>query len=42
MISKGQYVQAEKLLRKIAKTNKRPFDEAAFQRVKADQEKVCH
>ena len=42
MISKGQYGQAEKLLRKIAKTNKRRFDEEAFQRMKADQEKVCH
>jgi len=41
MISKGQYEQAEKLLRKIARTNKKPFDEEAFHRMKADQEKVC-
>ncbi|CAF3607706.1 unnamed protein product [Rotaria sp. Silwood1] len=40
MISKGQYEQAEKLLRKIAKTNKRPFDEEAFQRMIVDQEKA--
>ncbi len=40
MISKGHYEQAETLLRKIAKTNKRTFDEEAFQRLKNEQEKV--
>ncbi len=40
MISKGHYKQAEELLRKIAKTNKRTFDEEAFQQMKNEQEKV--
>jgi hypothetical protein len=40
MISKGRYKQAEVLLRKIAKTNKRTFDEEAFQQLKNEQEKV--
>jgi hypothetical protein len=40
MISKGHYRQAEVLLRKIAKTNKRTFDEEAFQQLKNQQEKV--
>ncbi|CAF3944130.1 unnamed protein product, partial [Adineta steineri] len=39
MISKGQYEEAEKELRKIAKTNNKPFNEEAFQRMIADQEK---
>ncbi len=40
MISKGHYKQAEELLRKIAKTNKRTFDEEAFQQLKNEQDKV--
>jgi len=40
MISKGHYKQAEILLRKIAKTNRRTFDEEAFQQLKTEQEKV--
>jgi len=40
MISKGRYKQAERLLRKMAKTNKRTFDEEAFQQLKDEQEKV--
>jgi hypothetical protein len=40
MISKGHYKQAEELLRKIAKTNHRTFDENAFQQLKNEQEKV--
>jgi hypothetical protein len=37
MISKGHYQQAEVLLRKIAKTNKRTFNEEAFQQLKNEQ-----
>ena len=40
MISKGKYDQAEALLRKIAKTNKRVFDEVAFQQLKDEQKRV--
>ncbi len=40
MVSKGRYKQAERLLRKMAKTNKRTFDEKAFQQLKDEQEKV--
>jgi hypothetical protein len=40
MISKGHYKQAEILLRKMAKTNRRTFDEEAFQQLKTEQEKV--
>jgi hypothetical protein len=40
MISKGHYKQAEELLRKIAKTNKRTFDEEAFQQLKNEHEEV--
>ncbi|CAF1464326.1 unnamed protein product, partial [Rotaria sordida] len=39
LLVKGQYQQVEKLLRKIAKTNKRTFDKEAFQRMKTEQEK---
>ncbi|CAF4680516.1 unnamed protein product [Rotaria sp. Silwood1] len=39
MMSKEHYKKAEKLLRHIAKTNKRPFDEEAFKRLKNEQEK---
>ncbi|CAF1109757.1 unnamed protein product [Rotaria sordida] len=39
MMSKRHYTKAEKLLRHIAKTNKRPFDEEAFNRMKNEQEK---
>ncbi|CAF1507703.1 unnamed protein product [Adineta ricciae] len=39
MISKGRYKQAEKLLRKIATTNKKPFDEEAFERLIQEQKK---
>lgn len=42
MISKGHFQQAEVLLRKIAKTNKKTFDEQAFQQLKDEQEKVNH
>ena len=40
MISKGHYKQAERLLRKMAKTNKRTFDEERFQQLKDEQAKV--
>ncbi len=40
MISKGHYKQAEILLRKMAKTNKRTFDEEAFQQLRNEQEEV--
>ena len=40
MMSKRHYDKAEQLLRHIAKTNKRSFDEEAFGRMKAEQEKV--
>ena len=40
MISRGKYQQAEEVLRKIAKTNKRTFNEVDFRRVKIEQEKV--
>lgn len=40
MISKRRYQQAEELLRKIAKTNKRTFDEQAFEQLKNEQERV--
>ena len=40
MMSKGHYKQAEILLRKIAKTNKRTFDEEAFQQMRNEQETV--
>jgi len=40
MISKGHYKQAEALLRKIAKTNKRTFDEEAFQQLKNEDAEV--
>ncbi|UJR32678.1 hypothetical protein I4U23_020138 [Adineta vaga] len=39
MISKGRYKQAEKLLRKIAVINKKPFDEEAFQQLIHEQKK---
>ncbi|CAF1451803.1 unnamed protein product, partial [Didymodactylos carnosus] len=39
MLSKGQYQRAEKVLRKTARINERSFDEEAFQRMKAEQEK---
>ncbi|CAF1154152.1 unnamed protein product [Adineta steineri] len=38
MISKGHYKQAELLLRKIAKTNNRTFDEEAFQQLIDEQQ----
>ncbi|CAF1090665.1 unnamed protein product [Adineta steineri] len=38
MISKGHYKQAELLLRKIAKTNDRTFDEEAFQQLIDEQQ----
>jgi hypothetical protein len=41
MMSKRHYIKAEKLLRQIAKTNKRSFDEEAFEQLKNEQEKVC-
>lgn len=40
MISKRHYDKAEKLLRHIAKTNKRSFDEEAFEKLKNEQDKV--
>ncbi len=40
MMSKRHYNKAEKLLRQIALTNKRKFDEEAFERLKDEQEKV--
>jgi hypothetical protein len=40
MISKGHYSQAERLFRKIAKTNGRTFDQDAFEKLKNEQEKV--
>ncbi|CAF0776156.1 unnamed protein product [Adineta steineri] len=40
MISKGHYKQAEELFRKIAKTNKRIFNEEAFEQLKNVQEKT--
>ncbi|CAF0776174.1 unnamed protein product [Adineta steineri] len=40
MISKGHYKQAEELFRKIAKTNKRIFNEEAFEQLKNEQEKT--
>jgi hypothetical protein len=40
MMSKGHYNKAEKLLRHIAKKNRRSFDEEAFERLKNEQEKV--
>ncbi|CAF1263887.1 unnamed protein product, partial [Adineta ricciae] len=39
LLSKGRYKQAEILLRKIAKTNKKSFDDAACRRMFADLEK---
>jgi len=41
MMSKRHYTKAEKLLRRIALTNQRTFDEEAFERLKNEQEKVC-
>jgi hypothetical protein len=41
MMSKRHYNKAEKLLRQIAKSNKRSFDEEAFEQLKNEQEKVC-
>jgi hypothetical protein len=40
MMSESHYTEAEKLLRRIAKTNKRPFNEEAFQQLKNEQKKV--
>lgn len=40
MISKGHYKKAEELLRKMAKINKRTFDEEAFQKLIKTQEEV--
>ncbi len=40
MMSKRHYIKAEKLLRQIAKTNKRSFDNEAFEELKTEQEKV--
>jgi hypothetical protein len=40
MMSKRHYTKAEKLLRQIAKTNKRSFDNEAFEELKTEQEKV--
>ncbi|CAF4494830.1 unnamed protein product [Rotaria socialis] len=39
MMSKRHYIKAEKLLRHIAITNKRPFDKQAFEQLKNEQEK---
>ena len=40
LISQGRFNQAEKVLRRIAVTNKRNFDRDAFEQVKEEQEKV--
>jgi hypothetical protein len=40
MISKGQYQQAEKQLRNIAKINRRKFNEEDFQTMIKEQQKV--
>ncbi len=40
LISKGHYDEAEKILRRIAKTNKNTFDSIAYQRLVTEEKKV--
>lgn len=40
MMSKRHYNKAEKLLRHIAKINKRTFDEEAFEQLKNEEDRV--
>ena len=40
LVSKGRFDEAEKILRRIAVSNKRNFDRDAYQQVKDEQEKV--
>lgn len=42
LLSKGRFDDAEKVLKRIAKVNKRNFDPNAFKQLKEEQEKVCH
>ncbi|UJR10527.1 hypothetical protein I4U23_014730 [Adineta vaga] len=39
LVSKGHFDDAEKVLRNIAKENKRPFNEVAYQQMKEEQER---
>jgi hypothetical protein len=42
LISKGHYDKAEKILRRIAKTNKNTFDSIAYQRLVTAEKKVIN
>ena len=40
LVSRGRFDEAEKILRRIAVENKRPFDRDAYQQVKEEHDRV--